>query len=245
MTSLHLGRHARPQPLRVRSKVAGALALFALLVLVVGAIGYVSYVLWPRWSGPPIPSDAPALPITIAGVVFNVPPAAVRQSVQRHAGAQERIDLAFVWPSLDPPDLSSAAASMTVAQPPATSRSLERIFVTISAAGNALAPTDRVRTIYPRYLDTTPAAGPDGLARLGFRAGTPYQSEDLFYDAEDRFLVRCTRNGAGPTPGTCLYERRIEKTDVVVRFPRDWLDEWRLVAGRIEQLLQSLRPAAG
>jgi hypothetical protein len=54
--------------------------------------------------------------------------------------------------------------------------------------------------------------------------------------------VRCSRNGAGPTPGICLYERRIEAADVVVRFPRDWLNDWRLVAGGIERLIRSLRP---
>ena len=79
---------------------------------------------------------------------------------------------------------------------------------------------------------------------LAFRDGTPYQGEDLIYDAEaPGFLVRCTRNGAGPTPGTCLYERRIEAADLVVRFPRDWLGDWRAVADNIERLIASLRAA--
>ena len=59
---------------------------------------YVVYVLWPRWPGPPVGVDAPALPITIAGVTFNVPPAAIRVPVQRRPGAQERLDLTFLWP---------------------------------------------------------------------------------------------------------------------------------------------------
>jgi hypothetical protein len=243
MTSLHLG-HARPQPSRTR-KGAGALvpAMAALLLpIIVGAIGSVGYALWPRWSEPLVARDAPALPITIAGVIFNVPPAAVRMPVQRHAGAQDRIDLAFLWPSLDPPDLSNTAATAMPA-PPTASRAFERIFVTISVAGEALAPTERLKTIYPRYLETAPTDGPGGLSRLGFRAGTPYQREDLIYDADasDGFLVRCTRNGAGSTPGVCLYERRIDKADLVVRFPRDWLNEWRMVADRIDQLLHNLR----
>jgi hypothetical protein len=57
--------------------------------------------------------------------------------------------------------------------------------------------------------------------------------------------VRCTRNGAGATPGTCLYERRIEDAaDLVVRFPRDWLEDWRSVAGNLDRLIRDLRPTS-
>jgi hypothetical protein len=123
---------------------------------------------------------------------------------------------------------------------------MERVFVTIMVAGETLPPSERVRTIYPRYASTAPVAGPAGLAVLAFRPGTPYESEDLIYDAQKpkNFLVRCSRNGAGATPGTCLYERRIESADVVVRFPREWLDNWQEVAGSLEQLIASLRPIA-
>jgi len=81
---------------------------------------------------------------------------------------------------------------------------------------------------------------------LAFREGTPYQGEDLIYDAvtPESFLVRCTRNGAGATPGTCLWEERIETADIVVRFPRDWLKDWRSLAGDIAALIKSLRPSA-
>jgi hypothetical protein len=57
--------------------------------------------------------------------------------------------------------------------------------------------------------------------------------------------VRCSRSAAGPTPGICLYEQRIETADVVVRFPRDWLEDWRTVAGTIDRLVARLRPAHG
>jgi hypothetical protein len=87
-------------------------------------------------------------------------------------------------------------------------------------------------------------SGLHGLAVLAFRDGTPYQGEDLIYDAEGpSFLVRCTRERAGPTPGTCLYERRIGAADVVVRFPREWLSDWRMVAGTLDRLIASVRPS--
>ena len=57
------------------------------------------------------------------------------------------------------------------------------MFVTIAAAGDTLPPAERVKTIYPRYATAEPVAGPEGLAVLAFRDGTPYQGEDLIYDA--------------------------------------------------------------
>ena len=121
---------------------------------------------------------------------------------------------------------------------------LDRLFITIAAAGNEMGPAERLRTIYPRYASSEPTAGPDGLAVLAFREGTPYQGEDLIYDAAtpESFLVRCSR--AGATPGTCLWEERVDTADIVVRFPRDWLKDWRSLAGDIAMLIKSLRPPA-
>jgi hypothetical protein len=72
-------------------------------VLAAGATAFISYALWPTWPSDPVALDAPALPITVAGVLFELPPAAIRETVQRHPGQHERVDLAFAWPSLGPP----------------------------------------------------------------------------------------------------------------------------------------------
>ena len=104
MTTVHVsqerGRHLR----RRRREKSGQLLLplIVLATVAVSAFVYIGYVLWPRWPTPRL--DAPALPITVAGVAFNLPPAAIRVPVQRRPGAQERVDLAFLWPSLEPPD---------------------------------------------------------------------------------------------------------------------------------------------
>jgi hypothetical protein len=221
--------------------------LLLLMALMLGAAAYILYIQWPRWPAVPVALDAPELPITIAGVVFDVPPAAVRVPVQRRPGAHDRIDLAFMWPSLKPMDPAAKPPAPEALTAPPAMPALDRIFITIASAGDAMAPDERVRTIYPRYAATDPVAGPTGLAVLAFRVGTPYQGEDLVYDATtpENFLVRCTRN-AGATPGICLYERRIEAAaDVVVRFPRDWLTDWQSVAGKIDRLINDLRPNAG
>jgi hypothetical protein len=243
-------REPRARPQGYSRRTGGGLLLppvLLLIVLLLAAVAYVVYVLWPRWPGAAVALDAPELPITIAGVAFEVPPAAIRVAVQRRPGAHERVDLAFMWPSLKPADAAAKPVSPEALRTSGITPTLDRVFITIAGAGDAMAPAERVRTIYPRYAETEPVSGPTGLAVLAFREGTPYQGEDLIYDATtpESFLVRCTRNGVGQTPGTCLYEQRIEEAaDIVVRFPRDWLEDWQAVAASIDRLVSGLRPAA-
>jgi hypothetical protein len=224
---------------RRRTSVGLLFALATLVVLIVSAAAFVALVLWPRWPIAAVASDAPSLPVTIGGVLFNVPPAAIRVPMQRHPGAQERLDLAFLWPSLEPPGAAAKPAPME-AMPP-----IDRLFVTIEPQSVTLDPTERVRTIYPRYLADTQFDGPDGLKVIPFREGTPYQNEDLFFDpaAQPGFVVRCSRPGAAGTPGMCLYERRFEGADVTLRFPSEWLTGWRAVNDGIGRLLARLKPS--
>ena len=244
MSTAYVHRRYPPRARKQHGRLL-ALPLIAIGALAAAALVFIIYVLWPRWPGPPIGPDAPALPITVAGVAFNVPPGAIRVPVQRQPGAHERVDLNFLWPSLQPPDPTSLTATPTKAMP--RPRPFERIFVTIAVTRDSLPPDERVKTIYPRYAEAEPIAGSDGLAVLPFRQGTPYHGEDLVYDATTsaNFLVRCSRNGAGATPGICLQVRRIGEAEVTVRFPRDWLEDWRTIAGNIERLIGSLRPPGG
>src|SRR5690348_11000035 len=145
---------ARPQRRRRRaghSPLFAPLALF--LIAGAAAIAYVGYVLWPRWPDTPVALDAPALPIVVAGSAFNIEPAAIRVSVQRHPGTQDRVDLAYVWPTLTPADPAEKTAP-----PAAPIQPLERLFVTIEGADGTMAPIERVETMYPRYLVAEPVA---------------------------------------------------------------------------------------
>jgi hypothetical protein len=200
------------------------------------ALGYVAFTLWPRWPEPPSAPDAPSLPITVAGVPFNVPPAAIRMPVQRRAGAQARLDLAFLWPDLTPPKPDTKPAVS------ADPRSIDQIFVSIAGAEGALSVAERIKTIYPRYVEPNAFRGPEGLIGVAFRDGTPYQGEDLFFVPErpESFIVRCTRE-AGTTRGSCLHERRIGVADLTMRFPRDWLKDWQALAQGMDQLVAMLR----
>jgi hypothetical protein len=227
----------------------------ALAAIVIAAGCFVSYVLWPTWPGKAIPLDAPALPVTVAGVLFDVPPAAIRAAVQRQPGPHERVDLVFLWPSLDPPVPLDKAAIKTATTPatemetagqdavvaPPSPR--DRLFVTIAGLGDVLPPAERLRTIYPRYVEAAATAGPDGLAVLAFRPGTPYAGEDLLYAADnpEQFFARCTR-AVRAVPGACLQERVLGAAEITVRFPRDLLEQWRDAAAGFDRLVARLHP---
>jgi len=239
--------HVLPQR-RIRSTARARLMLpFALLALLVLAAGiFVSFVLWPTWPSRPVPLDAPAIPITIANVLFDVPPAAIRAAVQRHPGPHERVDLAFLWPSLTPPQPDAKGADQAAAENSGAAAAkpvdtMERLFVTIAGLGTVLPPAQRLRTIYPRYIEAQATAGPDGLAIVQFRAGTPYDGEDLVYVGAnpEQFFARCTRP-VGAVRGTCLHERLIDTAEVTLRFPRTWLDDWRGVASGVDRLMAQL-----
>jgi len=239
--------HAFPRLKSGRKAAGGMILPLAVLSGLLAVGGFVAYMLWPSWPNVPVALDAPAIPVTIAGVLFNVPPAAVRAAVQRHAGAHDRIDLVFAWPSLTPPEpparKSAAHEGDAIAPPPPSMN--DRLFVTLARLGSVLPPVERLRTIYPRYLEAGAAAGPDGLAILPFRAGTPYEGEDLVYPAAtpERFFARCTRQ-ARAVPGTCMNERAIDATEITLRFPREWLRDWQSVASGFDRLLAQLHPEA-
>lgn len=215
--------------------LAAPLLAFGGAVLIVAL--YVAYVLWPRWPQAQVAPDAPSLPIVIAGVTFNVEPAAIREAIQRRPGTQDRIDMSYLWPSLAPPDPS---LKPTVGNPVNPN---QRLFVTIASGDVTLPLIERVNEIYPRYLVPEPAPGPDGLTLRGFRDGTAYQGEELVFEqaSPEHFLARCSNKGV-TNSGTCLLERRIGKADITFRFPRDWLSDWKKVAAGIDRLQARLHP---
>ena len=166
--------------------------------VIILAACYIAYVLWPRWPDNPVAIDAPTLPVSVAGVAFNVPPAAVRMGVQRKPGAHERLDLVFLWPSLAPPETTSKAMAVTAEMPIEQIHPPDRIFVTIAGTNNTVAPPERRKTIYPRYLATNRSSSPAGLTVVAFRDGTPYQGEDLVFDAAAPEHFPCAARAQGP-----------------------------------------------
>jgi hypothetical protein len=222
-------------------------AAFAVAATIVVTATLVSYLLWPTWPKAQVSLDAPTIPVIVAGVLFNVPPASVRAKMQRQPGTHERMDLVFLWPSLTPPSPDSLAdvklpAAEDGEAPPAPHGN-DRLFVTITGLGAVLPPLVRLRTIYPRYIETQATAGPDGLAIVAFRPGTPYDGEDLVYfaDVPEQFFARCSR-AAHSLPGTCIQERAAGAAVITLRFSRERLEDWHNTAAGFDRLVATLQP---
>jgi len=232
-TAQHIARDTRKDPRghMILIMVAGTITI--------AAIALVAFLLWPTWGSDP--SSGPArLPVSIGATLFNVPTTAVRMKIQRHSGPQERVDLSFMFPSLEPPEAPKHVSADTVEEKP---QPIDRIFLSISAHHDTLAPDARVRTIYPRYLEQDSTPIDDGLSMRAFREGSPYSNEDLFSANAPSLSARCTRDGA--TPGMCLSERRVDGADLTFRFPRSWLGQWRDVARAMDRLTVQLHGPKG
>jgi hypothetical protein len=232
-TARHLARDSRndPRSHMVPIMLAG--------MVTAGAIALVVYLLWPTW-GAEASSNPARLPVSIGGTLFNVPTMAVRMKIQRHTGPQERVDLSFAFPSLEAPDAPKHVSVDTIEE---AVLPIDRIFLSISAHHDTLTPEERLRTIYPRYLEQTSTPGQDGLMVHAFRDGTPYSNEDLFLANTPGLDARCTRDAT--TPGMCLSERRVEGADLTFRFPRSWLAQWRDVASAMDRLTAELHGSKG
>jgi len=225
-TTSHRHRHPRSRVHLLPIMIGGVFAL--------GAIALVAYLLWPTWTARSA-GEPGRLPVSVGGTLFNVPTAAIRMDIQRHSGLQERVDLSFAYPSLEPPGAPRHVTADTVEQ----AKPIDRLFLSIAAHNDALSPEDRVRTIYPRYLEQAAPLPADGLSRRIFRTDTPYSNEDLFSAETPALVARCTRDAA--TPGMCLSERRIDGADLTFRFPRSWLVHWRNIAAAMDTLTAQLR----
>ena len=220
---------------RVRPRRGHLAPLLASVLIAVLAVTAVAYLLWPTWT-PRALDNSERLPVSIGDTLFNVPQHAFRRKIQRHSGPQERVDLNFMYPSLATPDTPKRVSADTIEDEP---QPIDRIFLSIAAHHDVLAPDIRLRTIYPRYLDPSATPSQDGLSIRAFRDGTPYAGEDLFVADSPALAARCTRDAA--TPGMCLSERRIGGADLTFRFPRRWLTQWHDVADAMERLTQQLR----
>ena len=161
--------------------------------------------------------------------------------VQRRPGAQERIDLAFLWPSLTPPDPAHQAAAVGAPVDPN-----ERLFVTIAAGDGTLPLIERVQTIYPRYLAAEPVAGPDGLTlqRLSRRHALSGRGPGLRVRRRPSISCRAARARAASTPACACTSGGSATPTSRCAFRATGSSDWRSVADGIDRLIARLQPDA-
>src|SRR4051812_26186513 len=229
-TAQHIARDTRKDPRGHMVLIAAA------ATITVGAVVLIAYLLWPTW-GAGAAGSPDRLPVSVGTTLFNVPTSAIRRKIQRHSGPQERVDLSFVFPSLEAPESPRHVSADMVEE--RAHQPIDRIFLSIPSHHDTLPTYTRIRSIYPRFLDQTSTPIDDGLTMRAFRDGSPYANEDLFSAGSPALNARCTRDGM--TPGMCLSERRVDGADLTFRFPRSWLAQWREVANAMDRLTAQMR----
>ncbi|KMO35189.1 hypothetical protein VQ02_17795 [Methylobacterium variabile] len=214
--SARLGRQPANRPVAAARPADRRLLLAAALGLV-GSLGLTGIgAAWlarpPAPAGPVVVSALTARPLVLPASWLVRPGAAA-------AAASERIDLAIPWS-----DLTGSAR-------PGLMR------VTATRAPETEAPLSPARR-YARFLTAEAQLLPEGLMRRRFRAGTPFEGEDLYLaEAEgSRFAARCT---TGPVPepdAACLSEVRIGSLALRLRFSAERLPEWGAGLAGLERL---------
>lgn len=174
----------------------------------------------------------------IGGQKVHVPRAMVREPDLREGGAVNRLDLALLWPELR----GAAGASRS---------EMERglVFIGIedaesrAAAPGDIDPAERPVELYARFLAQEAWSNPGGLVMRRFRAGTPYEGEELYLSTPDErvFAARCPIQKAGNAEEPCLWQTRVAGLELQVRFAPRLLINWSALAREVRALLPRLK----
>ncbi len=217
MRAARAGRSAAPpvagHPVDRRLILAAALGLAGSLALTGAVAAWLARP--PGPAGPVVVANLAPRPIVLPAAWFVRPGAAAEAT-------PERIDLAIPWS-----DLTGSAL-------PGLMR------VTATRAPETEAPLSPARR-YARFLTAEAQPLAEGLMRRRFRAGTPFEGEDLYLAQGEgsRFAARCA-TGAVPDPdAACLSEIRVGSLSLRLRFSAERLPSWSAGIAGLERLFGS------
>jgi hypothetical protein len=178
----------------------------------------------------------------VGGQKLMAPRAMIRDPALRDGGAVERLDLALKWPGFD-----------GAVNAPRTDAAAGLIFVSVEDAQTRAAqpgdidPSERPGELYARFLALEAWSNPGGLVMRRFRAGTPYEGEELYVSTPDerQFAARCPAQGASPVgEEQCLWQTRVSGLELQVRFPPRLLGEWPGLVRGVGALVPRLKAGA-
>lgn len=115
------------------------------------------------------------------------------------------------------------------------------VAVTLTRADDAMAPSERPRALYARFLSAEASTAPGGLIRRRFREGTPYEGEALLIAPPHgrAFSARCPEARSGSVEPTCFAEFRHADLDAQVQIPLRDIEQWERVASFVRTLALS------
>jgi hypothetical protein len=209
------------------------LLFFVLFFAGVAAFIYSSPYFLQKQSDP-----APVLRIlnmNIGATHFRIPEHYIRDPDQRSHGARARIYIAVTWPDFAP---LIPPRSLLSAETPSPI-----IFMTLEAADDTINPAHRPSSLYSRFLTTDVNEGSSQLVTRIFKAGTPYAGEVLHIAPPngESFSARCqiVKNPAARSEH-CLWQLRLDKLDVQVRFSEELLPDWEALSINTKAMLENI-----
>ncbi|AWN53112.1 hypothetical protein [Methylobacterium sp. 17Sr1-1] len=217
---MHAARVGRPtvppvtgHPVDRRLILAAALGLAGSLALTGVVAAWLARPMAP--AGPVVVSALTARPLVLPAAWIVRPGAAAEAT-------PERIDLAIPWTELT----GSALPGL--------------MRVTATRAPETEAPLSPARR-YARFLTAEAQPLTDGLMRRRFRAGTPFEGEDLYLAQGEgsRFAARCATERVPEPDAACLSEIRVGSVSLRLRFSADRLPSWSAGLAGLERLFGS------
>lgn len=175
------------------------------------------------------------LDMSVGVTKLRVPEQYIRDPEQRDNGASSRIHIAVIWPDFTP---LLAPNSLLTPQAPSPI-----IFMTLEAADDTINPAQRPSALYSRFLTTDVNEGASQLVTRIFKAGTPYAGEVLHIAPPngEQFSARCQIVKVPEARSEhCLWQLRIDKLDVQVRFSEELLADWEALSERTKELLAAI-----
>lgn len=223
--SARIGRPvAKPCP--ATTQLADRRLMLAAALGLAGSLGLTGLVAtWlarpPSPAGPVVVSALTARPLVLPAA-WIVRPGAVAEASPDRIDSRNRIDLAIPWTEL------------TGSVLPGLMR------VTATRAPETEAPLSPARR-YARFLTAEAQPMPGGLMRRRFRAGTPFEGEDLYLAEGEgsRFAARCATSRVPEPDAACLSEVRIGTLALRLRFSADRLPAWSAGLAGLERLFGS------